>query len=86
MATLPIGMVQAGRETSGLRHRTACALLFYSFNSQPKAYLAALTVRLRLTVKRNAFGKALNQQASSPSGRYQIDGVQQKVSGKNFFA
>jgi hypothetical protein len=38
-------------------------LLIWSFNSQPKANFAALTVRLRLTVKRNAFGKVLKQQA-----------------------
>ena len=55
------------RETAP-RGGGAVSLLIYSFNSQPKAYSAALTVRLRLTVKRNAVGKAPNQQPARPAG------------------
>ena len=43
-------------------------LLISSFHSQPKAYFASLTVRLRLAVKRSAIEQLLNQQPANNEG------------------
>ncbi len=62
MPSLPNRIVSTGHDISVVSHGTACRLSLYSFNSRSKAYFASLTVRLRLTVKRDAFRQVLNQQ------------------------